>query len=453
MLNKNDIIETEIAAMSTDASGIARHDGMAVFVPGAALCERLCVRIVKAGKRCAYGRIESILQPSPQRAEPECAVYPRCGGCSLRHVLYEEELNYKAGFVKDTLRRIGHIEPSLAEIRYGEPTRYRNKAILPVALLQGKAVCGFYAARSHHVIQTDDCMLHPSVFSEIAAVFTGFVNEHGLSVYDETTHKGLVRALFIRKGHNSGQIMVMPIINGRMLPCFDELVDRLRGKFEENGLCSVMLNVNRKDTNVLLGEKSLVLWGSYGIEDTLCGVPLHISPHSFYQVNSHMAEVLYGIAAEYARPAGKTVLDLYCGTGSIGLSMAGQAGQVVGVDVVEAAIENARANAKNAGITNARFLCADAAQAAAEMVDQGVRPDVVLVDPPRKGLTPELIETIALDFAPERIVYISCDAATLARDAAIFAEKGYIVREGTPVDMFPRTPHVETVVLLQRQNT
>ena len=467
-LTKNDIIPLEITALSSDGAGIARYTGiengdgtisaadtgsMVVFVPGAAVGDRAQVRIVKVTKTHCFGRVEELTVPSPDRVTPDCPAYPQCGGCDLRHLTYERESSHKQEFVRDALQRIGGLQIPMEPIESGADRHWRNKAIFSVGMQEGRAVCGFFAARSHRVVPTPVCALHPPVFDEAVAVFTEFVHTYNLPVYDETSGKGLIRNLFLRRGERTGELMVMPVIAGRRLPYADELVARLRQALGDKGLVSVMINVNRQDTNLVLGKTCLLLWGHEWIEDELCGLRLRISPHSFYQVNTAMAERLYQKAAEYAAPEGGTLLDLYCGIGSIGLSMASRAEAIVGVEVTQRAVADAQENAASNGIKNARFVCGDAVEAAARLADEGVQPEVVLVDPPRKGLDQALIETICGNYHPSRVVYISCDAGTLARDCARFAALGYAAEKAATFDLFPRTRHVETVVLFERKNS
>jgi 23S rRNA (uracil1939-C5)-methyltransferase len=449
-MQKNDCTELIITGTAVDGSGVGRADGLAVFVPGAAEGDRVRVRIVKLLKNRAFGRVEAVLTPSPLRQTPDCPVFSRCGGCAFRHVTYAAEKEIKVRRVQDAIRRIGGTDlaprPILAA---DERTPYRNKAQYPFAKEGDRVVAGFYAPHSHRVIPCEDCLLQPAEFSAALQAVCRFAERHSLSVYSEESGRGLLRHLYLRKGFATGQVMAVLVVNGRALPAADELVEVLRAAVGE-GLCSVQLNHNQKPTNVVLGEECTLLWGKPYIEDILCGVRVRLSPLSFYQVNREMAERLYRKAAEYAAPAGKTVLDLYCGTGTIGLSMAGEADQVIGIEVVPQAVGDARRNAEQNGIENAEFLCADAAEGAAVLRRRGVRPDVVLLDPPRKGCAPDLLRTVAADFAPGRIVYVSCDPATLARDLRLLGEMGYCLIEYTPADLFPGTAHVETVAYMTK---
>lgn len=451
-MEKNSIIRLEITQITHEGMGLGRFDGMAVFVPSSALGELLSVRIVKVRSRFCYGRIEQIIRPSPDRAEPECPTGKRCGGCVFRHVKYEAQLRYKQELVRQNLERIGSVKVDLEPIIPSpSPLRYRNKAQYPVRLVDGAARTGFFAPRSHSLIVCGDCLLQPQGFAVITQAVLDYMADSGVSAYDETSGKGLVRHLYIREGASSGERMVCVVVNGESLPDERALVERLSGCGEN--VVSILLNVNTKSTNVILGDRQRVLYGPPTISDTLCGLRLTISAHSFYQVNSRAAELLFAQAAQYAALDGsQTLLDMYCGAGVIGLSMAKRCKRLIGVEVVPQAIEDAKAAALANGITNARFICADAAMAAKQLAAEGVRPDVVIVDPPRKGCDETTLRTLA-QMRPERIVYISCDSATLARDCAILDGLGYAVMRARPADMFAYTAHVETVVLLSHKNS
>ena len=447
MLKKNAVIPLEITQISNEGNGVGRFDGMAVFVPFTAVGDRLRVRVVKALTHYAFGIIEEIVSPAEGRRPDDCPIYRRCGSCSLRHLSYEQELGIKNGWVQENMRRIGRLEVTLPPaIPSPVPDRYRNKAIYPVRLQDGKPVVGFFAKRSHRVEAARDCLLHPAFFGDIAAAFCGWLAGAGVSIYDETAHSGLVRALYIRHAEATGEVMVTVIANGAALPQTSELIAALRTACP--AVTSIILNVNREKTNVLLGKSCRTLWGGDTVTDRLCGLSFSLSPLSFYQVNRGGAERLYEVAREFAALSGDEVLlDLYCGAGTIGLSIAKDARELIGVEIVPAAIENAKQNAAQNGIANARFICADAAEAAARLEREGVAPDVIILDPPRKGCTPELIKT-AVRMAPRRVVMVSCDSATAARDAALFKELGYTPQKIQAVDMFPRTAHVESVILM-----
>lgn len=452
MLKKNDIIPLEITGITNEGNGVGRADGLAVFVPFSAAGDKLKVRVVKVLSHYAFGIIEEITSPAVCRVEDDCPIYRRCGSCSLRHISYEEELRIKNGWVEENMRRIGKLAVTLPPaVPSPQANRYRNKAICPVRLQNGKPIVGFFAKRSHRVESAEDCLLHPEFFGEIAAAFCGWLADFNVSIYDEVTHSGLVRSLYIRHAEASGEVMVTIIANGSALPQTESLIKALCSAC--TAITSVILNINRDKTNVLLGEECQTLWGKSTITDQLCGLSFSLSPLSFYQVNRRGAEQLYDIAREFAAlSGGEVLLDLYCGAGTIGLSMAHQARQLIGVEIVSDAVENARQNAIQNGITNARFICADATEAAAQLESEGIAPDVIILDPPRKGCTPELIKT-TVRMAPDRIVMVSCNSSTAARDIALFSELGYVVQKIQAVDMFPRTSHVETCVLLSHKNS
>ncbi|MBR5113184.1 MAG: 23S rRNA (uracil(1939)-C(5))-methyltransferase RlmD [Clostridia bacterium] len=446
-IKKNDIIDLEIDNCGLDGSGIGRHDGLAVFVPSAAKGDVIKAHILKVKKNCAFAKIEEILTPSPDRIECPCPVNMKCGGCSFGQISYEAEARIKENHVKECFKRIGGLNPEFEPVMKADKIYgYRNKAQFPVRIDSDDIAIGFYANHSHRVINCPGCLLQPAEFEGILGVFTQYIKKYNVSSYDEESHTGLIRHIYIRKGTASGEIMVCPVINGDSLPGEDELVNMLTASFE--GIKSIVINSNKDKTNVILGRNCRTLYGADYITDTLCGLKFRLSPLSFYQVNRDQAEKLYHKAAEYAGLTGaETLLDLYCGTGTIGLTMADKVKKLIGVEIVPQAIEDAKINAAENGIDNARFICADAAEAAKMLTDEGVRPDIIILDPPRKGCSPELINTAA-SMNPQRIVYVSCDPATLARDCRLFDELGYKAVKATPADLFPRTGHVETVVLM-----
>ena len=448
-LRKNDIINLNITAMSSEGVGIGRtEDGLAVFVPMSAVGDKLRVKILKVKKTLAYGKIEEIINPSSDRIESECRVSHLCGGCVYNHISYEAELAYKEKRVADAISRIGGIDTKVNPIVGAQnSSRYRNKAQIPVGLnSEGKVAMGFFSRHSHRIVDSMDCMLQPEVFLTASKILREFIEENNISVYDEQTHSGLVRHLYLRYGETTDELMVCVVINGDKIPCEAELISRFTSELPN--VKSIIINSNKEKTNVIVGKSFRTIYGEDYITDELCSLKFLISPQSFYQVNRTQAERLYSIARDYASLQGdETLIDLYCGTGTIGLSMAKACKELVGVEIVPKAIEDAKKNAINNGITNARFICADAKDAAAQLESEGVKPDVVILDPPRKGCDSELITTVA-SMKPRRIVYVSCDPATLARDLKLFAELGYKTQEVTPVDMFPRTSHVESVARL-----
>ena len=442
---KNEQHPLRIEGYGSAGEGGARLEGQAVFVKGALAGEICQVQLLKVGKSAAWGRVTQVLTPVPGRQSPDCPRYPRCGGCQLRHMTYAEELRFKRQKVQDALQRIGGWTGRVEKIHGAEaPDRYRNKIQFPVA--DGPRV-GFFRARSHEVIDAEDCLLQPLAATRLREAFKLWMERYQVPAYDERVHGGLIRHFYVRVNQR-GQSLCAVIANGTDLPHQEELVQALRRA--EPDLAGVVLSVNQEKTNVILGKTHRCLWGRDYLEDTLCGLTFRLSVPSFYQVNREQAEVLYGRALAFAGLTGReTVLDLYCGIGTITLVMARQAGRAIGAEVIPAAVEDAKANAARNGVTNAEFLCADAAQAAQTLADRGLRPDVICVDPPRKGLAPAVIDAI-VQMAPQRLVYVSCDPATLARDVKRMEEQGYVLQRAEAVDLFPRTAHVETVVLLSK---
>ena len=453
-LQKNQILTLRIERLSSDGSGVAHSaDGEAVFVPGTAPGDEARVRIVKDCGRYAFGILDELLTPSPDRIPVDCPVAGPCGGCSLRHLDYAAELRAKQESVLDAFRRIGGLEvPVLDILPSPEVDRYRNKVQFPVGVDKNGAPCiGFYAGRTHRIVPCPDCKLQPGVLNEIGNALCAFFAQQGIRPYDEQSGKGLVRHIFLRRGAHSGQIMVCLVCTRAKLPHAEQLCTALREQFP--AISTILLNVNAKNTNVILGGENHILYGPGYIEDTLCGVPVRLGPLSFYQVNTLAAERLYGVASQYAQlTPDDTLLDLYCGMGTIGLSMADQCRELIGVEIVPEAIESAKANAARMGETVAaksRFFCADAGQAATQLAAEGLHPDIVMLDPPRKGCDEATLSAV-VRMAPRRVVYVSCNPATAARDAAWLEKNGYHAEKVQPVDLFPRTKHVETVVLLSK---
>ena len=453
-LQKNQILTLRIERLSSDGSGVAHSaDGEAVFVPGTAPGDEARVRIVKDCGRYAFGILDELLTPSSDRIPVDCPVAGPCGGCSLRHLDYAAELRAKQESVLDAFRRIGGLEvPVLDILPSPEVDRYRNKVQFPVGVDKNGAPCiGFFAGRTHRIVPCPDCKLQPSVLNEIGNALCAFFAQQGIRPYDEQSGKGLVRHIFLRRGAHSGQIMVCLVCTRAKLPHAEQLCTALREQFP--AISTILLNVNAKNTNVILGSENHILYGPGYIEDTLCGVPVRLGPLSFYQVNTLAAERLYGVAAQYAQlTPDDTLLDLYCGMGTIGLSMAEQCRELIGVEIVPEAIESAKANAARMGeavAAKSRFFCADAGQAATQLAAEGLHPDIVMLDPPRKGCDEATLSAV-VRMAPRRVVYVSCNPATAARDAAWLEMNGYHAEKVQPVDLFPRTKHVETVVLLSK---
>ena len=446
MLIKNQIYEACITDYTSEGQGVAHIDGCAVFIPNAVAGEVYRVRIEVAKKNWAAGKIVEILEKSPHRINRACPVAKLCGGCDFWHMDYDEESRLKAERVKNCLNRLGGENLETVEI-LSAPTcfGYRNKAQYPVSSKKGRAFAGFFRAGTHDVVENQRCLILPEETDRVKDAVMDYVNQYRVSAYDEVSHTGLLRHIYVRRGAVSGQILVCLVVNGRKLPRIEELIRRLE-KIE--GFTTLVLSVNTKKGNAVLGDEFITLHGPGYIEDTLCGLVFRLSPRSFYQVNHHQAQRLYEAAISQAEITKEdTVLDLYCGVGTITLCMASAAGKVIGVEVVPQAVEDARDNAKRNGIENAEFFCGDAGQAALELEKQGVKADVVVVDPPRKGLNADTIEALAR-FSPRRIVYVSCDPATLARDVALLKERGYALKNALAADLFPRCSHVESIVTL-----
>ena len=448
MLIKNKIYEAEICDYTAQGQGIAKVEGCVVFIPNAIRGEKCLVRIENAKKTWATGKITEILEKSPHRIQRECPISSGCGGCDFWHMDYREETRLKADRVKQALCRLGgetleDIPILDAPTCYG----YRNKAQYPVSAEKGRVYAGFYRAGTHRVVENNRCFILPEETDRVKELVIDHANRYGITAYDETTGKGLLRHIYVRRGAVSGQMLVCLAINGRQLPKAEQLIEALKAV---PGFATLVLSVNRKKGNTVLGDEFITLYGPGYIEDTMCGLSFRLSPRSFYQVNHHQAQRLYEAAIRQAEITKEDlVLDLYCGVGTITLAMAKAAGKVIGVEVVEQAVQDARENAKRNGIDNAEFFCGDAGQAALRLEKEGVIPDVVVVDPPRKGLNEDTIEALAR-MQPRRIVYVSCDPATLGRDVALLKEKGYWVKNAMAADLFPRCAHVESIVCLAR---
>ena len=444
-LIENHIYTGTVEGYSSEGLGIVRLDGAVVFVPRTVRGEEIDLRITKVMKTCAAGEIVKIKKPSPERMKPECPYFGRCGGCDFQHMSYTEELRAKRQRVQDTLTRLGGTDLQVEEILGAkDPAHYRNKSQYPVGA--GGAI-GFFQARSHQVVPIDRCLIQSEVSDKTAKAVGDWMKKYKISAYDERTGKGLIRHIYVRV-NKKGESLCCVIANGKQLPREPELAAFVQAAAPRT--VGVVLNTNTKKGNVILGDKYRTIWGQDFLMDTLCGLQFKLSVPSFYQVNRNQAEVLYGKALEFAGLTGEeTVLDLYCGTGTITLCLAKQAKRAIGAEIVPPAIEDARENAARNGIENAEFFCGDAADIAAKLEAEGLRPDVITVDPPRKGLAPEVIASVA-GMGPKRVVYVSCDPATLGRDVKIFRDLGYQPVRACAVDMFPGTRHVETVVLLSK---
>ena len=446
---KNASLTLEITGYTAEGMGVARWEGRVVFIPGTILGERWEVQLLKVKTNVAWGRAVRLLVPSPERVELDCPLAGRCGGCQYRHMTYEEELRAKRQRVQDALTRVGGVSLELPQVLGAEnPLRYRNKVQFPVAQEKRGLSVGYYRSRSHDVLDVDDCLLQPEAVTTLRRAFKGWMERYRVPAYDEGTCQGLIRHLYVRT-NQAGEALCCVVANGTRLPHAPELVQSLRQAAPT--LAGLVLNTNTKDTNVILGPNYRTIWGRDFLEERLCGMTFRLSVPSFFQINRAQTERLYAQALEFAGLTGQeTVLDLYCGIGTISLALAQRAGQVIGAEIVPEAVQDAQANAARNQVSNARFLCGDAGEAAFQLAAEGVRPQVICVDPPRKGLAPEVPEILA-SMAPERIVYVSCDPATLARDVKRFGELGYPAVKSQAVDLFPRTAHVETVVLLSQQ--
>ena len=483
MLKKDDQVTIEIEDIGTDGAGIGKADGYTLFVKDAVIGDIIKAKVIKAKKTYGYARLMEIITPSKDRVEPVCPVARQCGGCQIQQMSYSAQLKYKQKLVRDNLARIGGITDCevLPVIGMENPFNYRNKAQYPVGRNKdGKVVIGFYAGRTHSIVDYTQCAIGAPENAQILEKIRTFINENNISVYDEQSHKGLICHILIRTGKHTGQIMVCLIINGKTLPHADKLADCLK---DISGMSSIMININKERTNVILGSECSVIWGNSYIEDSICGIMFRISPLSFFQVNPVQTEKLYRKALEYAELTGnETVWDLYCGIGTISLLMATKARKVYGVEIVPQAIEDAKNNALRNSLNNAEFFVGKAEEVVPRIYDEDMKkaenepvdskenskensglpdsasdesvmrinPDVVVVDPPRKGCDETLLDTI-VKMNPKRIVYVSCDSATLARDLKYLAANGYEIDRVQPVDQFAHTVHVETVVLLSHK--
>lgn len=461
-MQKNDIVTVTIEDIGVNGEGIGKINGYTLFIKDAVIGDVIEAKIMKAKKNYGYARLMNIIQPSLYRVEPQCQFAQKCGGCQIQEMSYEKQLEFKSNKVKENLERIGGFAPELLGrvmepiVGMDVPFYYRNKAQFPFGRdKEGETVTGFYAGRTHDIIANTDCALGVPMNKEILELILGFMKKHGISSYDEKTGKGLVRHVLIRYGFTTKEVMVCLVVNGKEVPYREELVQELR-KIE--GMASITISVNTKQTNVIMGESYEILWGQGFITDYIGEIKYQISPLSFYQVNPVQTEKLYRLALEYADLQGdETVWDLYCGIGTISLFLAQKAKQVYGVEIVPQAIEDAKNNAKINGIENAEFYVGKAEEVLPEYYrryekeNKGERQcaDVIVVDPPRKGCDEALLKTM-MDMRPEKIVYVSCDSATLARDLRYLREGGYEVERVRAVDQFPMTVHVETVVLMSR---
>ena len=470
---KDDILEVTITDIGSDGEGIGKIEGYTLFIKDAVIGDTVKAKIMKAKKNYAYAHLEEVIKPSEYRVEPSCPIARQCGGCQTQSMSYDRELLFKQNKVRNNIVRLGGFEEGFVDsvmepiIGMEDPWRYRNKAQFPIGKdKNGRIIAGFYAGRTHSIIPVNDCLIGTVENKEILEIITGHMEKNNIQPYDEKSGKGLVRHVLIRKGFKSGQIMVCLVINykgskkdgaefitGQKVLC--EALSKV------SGMTSISVSINTENTNVIMGYEIHTIWGEPTIRDTLCGLEFEISPLSFFQVNPVQCEKLYGQAIEYAGLTGKeTVWDLYCGIGTITLSMAKAAGHVYGVEIIDAAIEDAKKNAVRNGLDNADFFCGKAEEVLPDFYEKqmkenkeaaGLHPDVIVVDPPRKGCDEKCLETM-LKMSPDRIVYVSCDSATLARDLRILVDGGYEIKKVRPCDMFGHTVHVETVCLLMKSS-
>ncbi|MDD4570170.1 MAG: 23S rRNA (uracil(1939)-C(5))-methyltransferase RlmD [Tepidanaerobacteraceae bacterium] len=442
--------EVKIEKMAHEGQGIGKINGFTIFVEGAMIGEKCRVKILKSKKHYAIAQIIEILIPSPDRVTHPCINANRCGGCNLQHMSYEAQLSFKTSKVKDSLKRIGHIDAEVFDtLGMEQPFNYRNKSQYPVGKRDNHTVLGFYEKRSHDIVDLENCLIQHDMSDEAMLIVKNWLEQYNISSYNETTHEGLIRHVVIRVGYKTDEVMVILVANGKEIPFTDRLVKMLDNKIQ--GFKSLILNTNTKKTNVIMGEENIVLYGSPYIYDYISDVKFRISPLSFFQVNPIQVELLYKKTLEYADLTGEeTVIDLYCGIGTISLFLAKMAKRVYGIEVVSQAITDARINAEINDIDNVEFIEGAAEKVMPEMVKNGIKPDVIVVDPPRRGCDEKTLYAIAKVF-PSRIVYVSCNPATLARDLRYLEDSGFKTVKVQPVDMFPHTAHVECVVLMSKK--
>lgn len=451
MVEKNNEYILDIVSIGYEGEGIAKIDGYPIFIEGAILGEKVKVLIVKVKKSYAYGKLLEVIEASEERIEPKCTVYKRCGGCTVQHMSYKKQLDYKFERVKDCISKIGGLDSSLVEypIAMENPERYRNKVQLPVGIVKGELSIGFYAPRSHNIINLDTCLIQDKIADKVAKLTREWMIKYNISAssIDGVFNKnGLIRHVMIRKGFTTNEVMVVLVSTREKVDHIDKFIDIIKDNID--GIKSIILNVNKENTNVILGQKCITLWGEDTITDYIDNFKFNISPLSFFQVNPVQTEKLYSKALEYAGLTGnETVFDAYCGTGTITLFLSQKAKKVYGVEIIEPAIINARENARINNVNNAEFFVGKSEEIIPELIENGVVPEVIVVDPPRKGCDIKLLEAIG-EAKPNKVVYVSCDPSTLARDLKILEEKGYKTETVQPVDMFPQTSHIEVVTFL-----
>ena len=451
--NKKEYI-VNIESLGYEGEAVAKIDGYPIFISGALKGERVRIEIIKAKKKYAYGKLLEIVEKSNERREPKCINYEKCGGCTLMHLNYEGQLDFKFNRVKDCIKKIGGLDDNLVKYTLGMKNeyRYRNKAIFSVGIVEEEIAIGFFSEKTHEIIDMNMCLLQDEEADKIVRIIRSWMIKYSIipakkdGIFQE---QGLIRNIMIRKGFKSNEVMVVLVTTDKEIPYIEELISDLEK--EVSNLTSVIQNINSKDTNLVLGDKCVTLWGQDYICDYIGKYKFNISPLSFFQVNPAQTEGLYSKALEYANLSGnETVFDAYCGTGTITLFLSQKAKKVYGVEIVEQAVENARINAKQNGITNSEFSVGKSEEVIPELIQHGIKPEIIVVDPPRKGCDAKLLDAIG-DAQPERVVYVSCDPSTLARDLKYLETKGYRVVEVQPVDMFPMTKHIESVALITRK--
>ncbi|MBM0067479.1 23S rRNA (uracil(1939)-C(5))-methyltransferase RlmD [Alkalicoccobacillus gibsonii] len=451
-VQKNQTLDVTITDLSHQGAGVAKHEGYTLFIPKALPGETCEVKVTKTSKGYGFARLMKIHKPSPDRTEAPCPIYDQCGGCQLQHMTYAGQLRYKQKQVQDALERLGGITdvPVLPTLGMDEPWRYRNKSQVPVGERDGEVIAGFYQERSHRIVDMEECIIQNKHNDEIVQKVKELANQYGIRGYDEDKHRGTLRHVVVRYGRQSGELMVVFVTRDEALPNKKNLIEEIRSAFPS--VKSIVQNINPKRTNVIFGDKTKVLWGEEYIYDSIGDIKFAISARSFYQVNPEQTKVLYDKTLEFANLTGsETVIDAYCGIGTISLFLAQQAKHVYGVEIVPEAISDAKRNAELNGFTNTDFAVGEAENVIPWWAAQGIRPDVMVVDPPRKGCDEKLLNTM-LQMKPERIVYVSCNPATLARDLKVLEEGGYKTKKVQPVDMFPQSTHVECVVEMELAN-
>lgn len=452
MVEKNKEYIFDIISQGYEGEGIAKIEGYPIFIEGALTGEKVKVKIVKVKKNFAYGKLIEIIDNSSNREIPKCEYYKRCGGCSIQHMNYDSQLDFKWERVKDCISKIGGLSKELVKYPLGmeDPMRYRNKVQLPIGKVNGKLAIGFYAQRSHDIINLESCLIQDEIADKVSEITRKWMNKYNIepaTVDGRFYEKGLVRHVMIRKGFTTNEVMIVLVTLKEKVQHLEEFVEEIRSNID--GITSIVQNINIKNTNVILGEKCITLWGKDIIDDYIGEFKFNISPLSFFQVNPIQTQVLYDKALEYAELTGaETVFDAYCGTGTITLFLSKKAKKVYGVEIVEPAIENANKNAVNNNVDNSEFFVGKSEEVIPALIEQGIVPDVIVVDPPRKGCDTKLLESIG-KAKPKRVVYVSCDPSTLARDLKILEEQGYKTKVVQPVDMFPHTSHIENVAKLE----